>query len=172
MLQSKTVTWTYTNAPTGTYFLAAEYIGSIFTSFLANATLPATVATLNSNVATLETEVSTLQSNTLLYSWTNISSFGTGWTAGSTTPQYRIDGLGRVYLRGFFDSSSGASGTIATLPAGIRPTTYLIYPTYVYTSGPGLGYLTINSLGVIGVPSAYIGTGYLVNLDGITFLNS
>jgi len=53
--------------------------------------------------------------------WTDITSFGTDWSAGSDTPQVCKDIFGFVHLRGKITHSGSITGsdttTIATLPA-------------------------------------------------------
>jgi hypothetical protein len=56
-------------------------------------------------------------------SWQVVTTFGTGWSAGSPTPRFMKDRCGRVQLSGFCGSStSGAHlNPVFTLPSGYRP---------------------------------------------------
>lgn len=77
---------------------------------------------------------------------------GAGWTAYNQ-PEWRIDPLGYVELRG---AVAGGSGTIATLPEGARPLRadqFLVGAS----GGAGTAQLTISTGGVLALSA--LGTG-------------
>lgn len=56
-------------------------------------------------------------------SWTTLTGFNTGWSAGTYTPQYTIDALGYVQMQGTINNTTGAINLplSAALPVGYRP---------------------------------------------------
>jgi hypothetical protein len=87
-----------------------------------------------------------------------------GW---SGTAHYRIDGLGRVELRGRIVGPSGA--TALTLPNGYTPANI---PTLLVLMGDGVGSLAIDDRGAV-VPTQLSGdTTKGVVLDGLSFPTS
>jgi len=140
-------------------------------------------ATLRGDITTLQSDVDTLQAyvDGLLYTtaalqaqntfgaWTNIT-MSAGWTAGGNPPQYRTDGMGRVYLRGQATISSGSGAITTTLPTIARPTQQMYLPCYTNVSGT----LTVNVVVISAgnILSNLLTVGEIISLDGITYLNS
>jgi len=147
------------NTPNGLQFWTAflTVYGIEFTAaFLATGTA-ASIATLNNEVAD--------------GAWTNIT-LATGWSAGGNVPQYRVDGKGRVYLRGEAVVTGSATGTIATLPSSAFPTpgTLILSCFTVISSAYTPSWLSISVSGVMVTPT--YASGDAVYFDGISYLNS
>lgn len=138
-------------------------VGSIFQ--YTDLVYPTSVGTqINNAVATLTPLI-------YLGSWINLP-LATGWTATSYVPQYRTDGVGRIYLRGTAVAGSGATSVLGTLPTGFWPTYQMNFPCYCNLSGtPGVSFVDINGAGVVSVGGAYT-SGNIWAIDGIVFLNS
>jgi hypothetical protein len=64
---------------------------------------------------------------------------------GSPTPQYMIDGLGFVHVRG--EVGGGSSATVTTLPGGARPGVQMRLPTIA--SGQLVALLQITTAGLV-----------------------
>lgn len=57
--------------------------------------------------------------------WTNLALAGTWVTFGGQTPQYYVDAVGTVHLKGLV--TGGGAGLVGTLPVGARPVAQLDY---------------------------------------------
>lgn len=112
-----------------------------------------------------------------LEEWTNVSSFGTGWTASTPVPDYTKDYSGRVYIRGaYISTNSSPDAVITTLPAGYRPAKPKALPCVAYnatTAAWYIAYINIYANGDVGfldashIPTA---TNWFVLIDAM-FLN-
>lgn len=95
-----------------------------------------------------------LQDNLLfLYgdtTWTNITSFGTNWSAGAVQPRYMLQGR-MVVLQGLISGAAGATtmSTIFTLPPGYQPTEICYIATCSGASGTAFGLLQVSTGGVV-----------------------
>ncbi len=128
--------------------------------------------TLEATVTTLIADIITINSQLALGTWAAIP-LTVGWTAGSPTPQYRKDGMGRVWLRGNAVYASGA-GVICTLPAGSRPTIFTNVPVRALMLGTEtVQVVSIDDTnGRITAVSGTLNVADVWNVDGVAFLNS
>jgi len=124
---------------------------------------------LQVEIDALQVEIDALQAQNTFGAWTNIT-MSAGWTAGGNPPQYRTDGMGRVYLRGQATLSSGSGAITTTLPTIARPTQQMYLPCYTNVSGT----LTVNVVVISAgnIFSNLLTVGEIISLDGITYLNS
>lgn len=96
--------------------------------------------------------------------WVTLT-LGSGWTAGAQVPQYRVDQLGFVRLRGFATSVSGAANTIATIPTGGRPT-QTVNLWVIYAGAPVLFQVATSGAITVGFVPGSAATAYF---DSLTF---
>lgn len=127
----------------------------------------------NNSVIVQATAQNIYEEQLSLNEWTNMT-LNSGWTASPATyPQYRVDGMGRVYLRGQANLTltMSASASIFDLPTGAKPTYNMKVPAYYANGGSvGIGYIDLTTSGLV-KPNNFI-SGYTYSIDGITFLNS
>ena len=119
--------------------------------------------------------IDALNSKVALGAWTALT-LNSGWTAGAVVPQYRVDGMGRVYLKGSADATTTppTSSVMATLPVAARPASVMGVPNLTITGGVStVKNVTIGTSGDIApnLPST-ISSGDIWLLDGINYLNS
>lgn len=136
-------------------------------------TLEGAVTTLQAQVLTLQGQVSTLNSEVAVSSWIDLTLVGSGWTAGTghNKPQYRVDGMGRVYVRGVFIAGAGAGITIFSLPLGAYSPNFMNVCCWGFTTPTTFAaqFLSIDISGDVGYGSAALipGTGTWVDICGI-----
>jgi len=142
-------------------------------------TLPVTDGThfdysafINHPLVTLNTRVTTLESEIAFGAWANIT-VGSDFVAGAQVPQYRKDGMGRVYLRGF--ATSGTTGTnilFGTLPTGARPSQDMEIPCF-YNGGASPYASAVQITSATGeITAIAVNTTDKIGVDGCIFLNS
>ncbi len=119
----------------------------------------------------LSSSVSTLLTDNTLSAWTGVS-LGLGWTVGAVSPASRVDGLGRVYLRGSAVAGVSSTSFIGTVAVGSAPAVLQRFTTCTSTSTYVPGQFQIVSAGGITIVSATLSAGDVWYLDGITYLNS
>lgn len=110
-------------------------------------------------------------------SWTDVSSFGTYWTAGGTeyptgatyaAPGYRLVN-GVVYLRGAVGISANTSSAVFTLPEGYRPASRSVFSIGIGTASTiSTEALYIETDGRVFIPDDALSTTY--HFDSISFV--
>ncbi|MFZ5439963.1 MAG: hypothetical protein ACOZQL_08130 [Myxococcota bacterium] len=98
------------------------------------------------------------------------ATFFAGWEnvgVAYQTAGFTKDALGFVHLRGTVRRSTGTSGTIFTLPAGMRPSALLQFPSRC--GNDTICYVQVNNNGNVDFGGASAGASSSLTLDGITF---
>lgn len=104
--------------------------------------------------------------------WHPMSPLAAGFSAGGTTPQFKLYPDGTIGLRGAVNltATEPAGTTFFTLSAAYAPTATMHFVTQASLSGNSLGAATIQVLSTGAVQIAVNGgSGGFVNLDGIRF---
>jgi hypothetical protein len=104
--------------------------------------------------------------------WVNITSFGTGWSAGGYAPQVRRIG-NVVYLTGVLNLGASAGTPMLTLPSWAQPTAVRWLPAQIVGSGSHQIYqLIVNTDGTIPLPSSYLSASFAANTAGYPIAGS
>lgn len=82
-----------------------------------------------------------------LVTWTNLTLAGTWATVGGRTPQYYVDPVKTVHLRG--SVNGGAANPIGTLPVGARPSQAMRYPLKANADAGTISWVEITTAGAI-----------------------
>ena len=164
-----TITWSVQTLGSGDFSWLSDTVRLTNAITLANSIN----STLSADIATIDAEIATLTSEVAMGAWTNLT-LHSDWSAGSLTPQYRVDGIGRVYLRGNAVSAGGSTATLGTLPGGVRPLSNSPYFAIraLVSSAETVQLVNIDSTGVITFQASSFGLADVWNVDGITFLNT
>jgi hypothetical protein len=104
--------------------------------------------------------------------WKNIGGFQNSFTAGTSTPQYRIDETGKVFLRGTINCPASGTANAFTLPAGARPANVTAHALVQNSGSPSFStrYATIDaSTGTLTFQDAGPGGIAIIYLDGLNF---
>jgi hypothetical protein len=94
------------------------------------------------------------------------------WTRDLATlqaPQFRKDPLGRVDLRGWAKTATGASSVIAVLPIGYRPNLRSSFPAFRLNGTYALARIDVDIDGRVLLVTPAVGAADELSLNGISF---